>query len=126
MSFFSRELLAHAVGCRFKPCQRLLFFYLNSIHTNKKVSHPSSQSSWMHSCHTMVKSAVLPKTTSLCTSITVITLWYGGTPPCPPPHPPLPETGESNPPHLSLTRSLYRFDLKDQLCVASRLVLLFY
>ena len=40
----------------------------------------------MRSCHTMVKSAVLPKTTSLCTSITVITLWYGGSPPLVP-HP---------------------------------------
>ena len=28
----------------------------------------------MRSCHTMVKSAVLPKTTSLCTSITVYSM----------------------------------------------------
>ena len=65
--------MAHAVGCRFEWCQGLLFFYLYSIHTNKKFSPPSSQSSWMRSCHTMV----LPKRTSLCTSITVITLWGG-------------------------------------------------
>ena len=30
----------------------------------------------MYSCPTLEKSAVQPKTTSLCSSITVITLWY--------------------------------------------------
>ena len=75
LSFSSLELLAHSVGCRFESCKRLLFFYLYSVSTNKKLSHPSSLWVWMRSCHTMVKSAVLPKTTSLCTSITVITLW---------------------------------------------------
>ena len=75
LSFTSVELLAHAVGYRFKSCLRLLFFYLYSVSTNKKFSHPSYLSSWMRSCHTMVKSAVLPKTTILCTSITVISLW---------------------------------------------------
>ena len=79
LSFSSLELLAHSVGCRFESCQRLLFFYLYSVSTNKKLSHPSSLWVWMRSCHTMVKSAVLPKTTSLCTSITVITLWVNGT-----------------------------------------------
>ena len=47
---------------------------LYSVYTNNKLSHPSSLSSWMRSCPTMVKSAVLPKTTSLCGSMIVITL----------------------------------------------------
>ena len=76
LSFTSVEVvLAHAVGYRFESCLRLMFFYLYSVSTNKKFSHPSYLSSWMRSCHTMVKSAVLPKTTILCNSITVITLW---------------------------------------------------
>ena len=75
LSFSSPEFLAHAVGCRFESCHRLLFFYLYSVSTKKKFSHSLYLSSWLHSCHTMVKSAVLPKTTILCTSITVITLW---------------------------------------------------
>ena len=75
LSFTFSELLAHSVGCRFESCQWLLFFHLYSVSTYKKFSHPLYLSSCMRSCHTMVKSAVLPKTTNLCTSITVITLW---------------------------------------------------
>ena len=74
LPFSSPELLTHAVGCRFESCHMLLFFYLYSVSTKKKFSHSLYLSSWLHSCHTMVKSAVLPKTTILCTSITVITL----------------------------------------------------
>ena len=45
------------------------------LESNIKLSHPSSLSSWMRSCPTMVKSAGLPKTTtSLCSSMIVITL----------------------------------------------------
>ncbi len=57
-------------GCRFESCQ-----WLCSVYTNKKLSHPSSLSCVLSVAHTMVRSAVQPKTTRLCSSIRVISLW---------------------------------------------------
>ena len=56
-------------GCRFESCQ-----WLCSVYTNKKLSHPSSLSCVLSVAHTMVRSAVQPKTTRLCSSIRVISL----------------------------------------------------
>ena len=44
MSFSSPEILVHAEGYRFESWLWLLFLYLYSVYTNKKVSHPSSLS----------------------------------------------------------------------------------
>ena len=55
LTFPSPQLLVHAVGCRFESFQWLLFVYLYSIFTSKKLSHPSSPSSRMRSCPSMVK-----------------------------------------------------------------------
>ena len=55
LTFPSPQLLVHAVGCRFESFQWLLFVYLYSIFTSKKLSHPSSPSSRMRSCPFMVK-----------------------------------------------------------------------
>ena len=57
-------------GCRFESCQ-----WLCSVYTNKKLSHPSSLSCVLSVAPTMVRSAVQPKTTRLCSSIRVISLW---------------------------------------------------
>ena len=60
---------------RFKSFPRLLFLYLYSVYTNKKLSHPLFPIICIHmQLPHLVKSAALPKTTSLCGSITVITL----------------------------------------------------
>ena len=37
-------LLVRTEGCRFESCHWLLFLYLYSVYTNKKLSHPSSLS----------------------------------------------------------------------------------
>ena len=55
LTFPSPQLLVHAVGCRFESFQWLMFVYLYSIFTSKKLSHPSSPSSRMRSCPSMVK-----------------------------------------------------------------------
>ena len=59
-------------GCRFESCQ-----WLCSVYTNKKLSHPSSLSCVLSVAPTMVRSAVQPKTTRLCSSIRVISPWWG-------------------------------------------------
>ena len=43
-SFSSPGILVHAEGCRVEACHWLLFLYLYSVYTNKKISHPSSLS----------------------------------------------------------------------------------
>ena len=53
----------------------MLNHFHNSVYTNKKLSNPSYVCT-LYSCPTLEKSAVQPKTTSLCSSITVITLWW--------------------------------------------------
>ena len=57
-------------GCRFESCQ-----WLCSVYTNKKLSHPSSLSCVLSVAPTMARSAVQPKTTRLCSSIRVISIW---------------------------------------------------
>ena len=51
------------------------FTYPYSVYTNKKLYHPFSLSCVLAVAPTMVRSAVLPKTTRLCGSKIVITLW---------------------------------------------------
>ena len=60
-------------GCRFESCQ-----WLYSVYTNKKLSHPSTLSCVLTVSPTMKRSAAQPKTTRLCSSIIVISLWGGG------------------------------------------------
>ena len=67
LSFSSPELLH---GCRFES-----YRWLYSVYTNKKSSHPSSLSCVLAVAPTMKRSAVQPKTTRLCSSIRVISLW---------------------------------------------------
>ena len=84
LSFSSPELLAQALGCRFESCQWILVLTFNFILSKQIVFFFFSPFFptyvHMHSCSTVVKSAVLPKTTSLCGSVTVITLCVGHTP----------------------------------------------
>ena len=63
-------------GSRFESCQ-----WLCSVYTNKKLYHPSSLSYVLSVAPTMVRSAVQPKTTRLCSSIRVIALWCTGSGP---------------------------------------------
>ena len=70
LSFSSPELQPMLHGCRFKSC-----WWLYSVYTNKKLSHPSSLSCVLAVAPTMKRSAVQPKTTRLCSSIIVISLW---------------------------------------------------
>ena len=58
-------------GCRFESYQLLY-----SVYTNKKLSQPSSLSCVLAVAPTMVRSSVQPKTTRLCSSIRVISLWF--------------------------------------------------
>ena len=56
--------LPRMYGCRFESCQ-----WHCSVYTNNKLSHPSSLSCVLLVAPTMVRSAVQPKTTRLCSSI---------------------------------------------------------
>ena len=77
LSFSSPELLAHAVGSRFQSCQWVMFLTSTFILSTQIINYPTPLPIIMDAQlpHNMVKSAVLPKTTSLCASIIVITLW---------------------------------------------------
>ena len=71
-------LLNYAEGSRFESCHWIMFLTSTFILSTQIINNPTRllyhHGCALCSCPTMVKSAVLPKTTSLCGSILVITL----------------------------------------------------
>ena len=58
-------------GCRLESCR-----WLYSVYTNKKLSHHSTLLCVLGVAPTMKRSAAQPKTTRLCSSLIVISLWF--------------------------------------------------
>ena len=81
LSFSSPELLANAEGSRFESCQWIKFLTSTFILSTQILNYPTPllyhHGCALRSCPTIVKSAVLPKTTYLCGSMIVITLLHG-------------------------------------------------